>query len=200
MKTPLLILLLACAVLPSVFFAQQADSLSVKPEKEKKQSDSTDKKLFELSFGQSLLFISNSQLVDIRNTEAIVIPTSAMLFFTELRPMKRLHIPVFISIPTETKQFLVAGQLVNERASPTFGTGVQCKLFEFPVSKKACVEMEIGPLASFLFNQNKKLRFAPIGAARVKIIKERNFVMYIGSSYSIGINAWGLFYGTGFIF
>jgi hypothetical protein len=200
MKTPLLFLLLACAVLPAVSFAQQADSLSVKPKKEKKQKDSTERKLFELSFGQSLLFISNSQLIDIRNTEAIVIPTSAMLFFTELRPMKRLHIPVFVSVPTETKQFLIAGQLVNERASPTFGTGLQCKLFEIPVSKKACVELEIGPLASFLFTQDKKLRFAPIGAGRVKIIKERNFVMYVGSSYSIGINAWGLFYGTGFIF
>ena len=44
---------------------------------------------FEVSFGQSLLFISNSKQINIRNQAAVVIPTNAVLFFAEFRPQKK---------------------------------------------------------------------------------------------------------------
>jgi hypothetical protein len=72
--------------------------------------DSTSKNQhFELSFGQSLLFISNSKQINIRNEQAVVIPTSSLLFFGEIRPQKFLRIPLFLNVPTESKQFLVNG-------------------------------------------------------------------------------------------
>jgi hypothetical protein len=157
------------------------------------------KGIFELSLGQSLLFISNSKQINIRNQAAIVIPTSAMLFFVEFRPLKRMRIPVFFNLPTESKQFLVAGQIVNERASPTFGTGLEFKCFGVKVAAGSRVELEAGPLGSFLMDKKNSLRFAPIGAARVRLIRN-NFVMYIGTSYSYGINSWGILYGTGTVF
>jgi hypothetical protein len=183
--------------LPAIFFLSILFSDNLNAQK----ADSTaDKKMFELSFGSSLLFISNSQVVDIRNQSAIVIPTSAMLILAELRPTKRFRIPVFFSIPLESKQFLVDGQLVNERASPTFGTGAQFKLVGFNLTPKVAMEFEAGALGSILFTRTGSMRFAPVGAGRLKIIKEKNFVMYIGTSYSVGINAFGLLYGTGFVF
>lgn len=157
------------------------------------------KGVFELSFGQSLLFISNSKQINIRNQAAIVIPTSAMLFFVELRPLKRMRIPVFFNLPTESKQFLVAGQLVNERASPTFGTGLEFKCFGAKVAAGSMIELEAGPLCSFLMDKRNVIRFAPIGAARIRLIRN-NFVMYVGTSYSYGINSWGILYGTGTVF
>ncbi|HET6992931.1 MAG TPA: hypothetical protein VFJ43_16485 [Bacteroidia bacterium] len=163
--------------------------------------DSTgEKAFFELSFGQSMLFIANSKSVNVRNNHAIVIPTSAMLFFAEFRPFKRFRIPVFFDLPTETKQFLVAGQLVNERASPTFGSGVECRIFKAKIDNKSFVDFEAGPLASFLMDVNSVIRFAPIAAARLRLIRNHNFVMYMGTSYSFGINSWGLLYGTGTVF
>jgi len=96
--------------------------------------------LLEFSFGQSMLFISNSKLINIRNQEAIVVPTSSMLFFVELRPQKRFRIPIFFNVPTESKQFLVNGQLVNERASPTFGVGVQLKCFQIKLDDKSKID------------------------------------------------------------
>jgi hypothetical protein len=157
------------------------------------------KGLFELSFGQSLLFISNSKQINIRNQAAIVIPTSAMLFFVELRPVKQMRIPVFFNLPTESKQFLVAGQIVNERASPTFGTGLEFKCFGLKVAESSMLELEAGPLCSFLIDKRNALRIAPLGAARVRLIRN-NFVMYVGTSYSYGINSWGILYGTGTVF
>ncbi len=157
------------------------------------------KGIFELSFGQSLLFISNSQLINIRNNAAIVIPTSAMLFFVELRPEKRIRIPVFFNLPTESKQFIVAGQIVNERASPTFGMGLEYRIMKAKVAAASHLELEVGPLASFLMTTKNSLRFAPIAAARVRLVRN-NFVMYVGTSYSIGINSWGILYGTGTVF
>ena len=88
---------------------------------------------FELSFGQSLLFISNSKQINIRNQAAVVIPTNALLFFAEFRPQKNLRIPIFLNLATETKQFLVNGQIINERSSPTFGAGLAYKVFQIKI-------------------------------------------------------------------
>ncbi len=155
---------------------------------------------FEVSFGQSLLFISNSKQINIRNQAAVVIPTNAVLFFAEFRPQKKIRIPVFFNLATETKQFLVNNQIISERASPTFGTGFTYNLFKIQLDSTSKIEFEVGPLASVLFNTNKNLRVAPIIAGRFRIMRGKNFVMYAGMSYSIGINALGLLYGTGTIF
>lgn len=178
----------ACVIASCALFAQDSTKT-----KEKKQ-------LFEMSFGQSKLFISNSKELDIKEKEAIIVPTNAILFFAEFRPQKRLRLPVFFSLATGPKQFLVDSMLVSERASPTFGTGVECKIFRKNFGQNSGIEFEVGPLASFLFDKGGKIRFAPVIAGRFRFIKREDFVMYIGSSYSIGINAFGLFYGTGYVF
>jgi hypothetical protein len=164
-------------------------------------SDTTKKsQLFELSFGQSLLFISNSKLVDLHNKYALVMPTSAFLFFIELRPEKRLKFPLFFNLPTESKQFLVNNQLVYEKASLTCGGGIEYKLFQIKLDSRSKVEVEIGPLISFVSNNNNKIGAAPVIAGRLRITRGENFAMYIGTSYSFGVNTWGLLYGTGTIF
>jgi len=167
-----------------------ADTVKVKPHV----------KYFELSLGHSLLFISNSKLDAIRSKAAVIVPTNAILLFAEFMPLRRVRIPLFVNIPTETKQFIVDNQLVSERASPTFGTGLEIKCFEIPVGEKGQVELEIGPLASFLLSENNVVKFAPIVAGRIRFIKNKDFVLYMGSSYSIGINAVGILFGTGYIF
>lgn len=166
-------------------------------------NDTLRNKLFEVSFGQSLLFISYDQQLNLRVNEAIILPTSALNFFVVFRPFKKLRIPLFFNLPTESKQFLIDSVLVNERASPTFGTGLEFQALKLPIDKidkNSTIELGIGPLVSFLMTEKGKLKFAPIAAARVRIIKSRDFVMYIGTSYSIGIDSWGLIYGTGFLF
>jgi hypothetical protein len=158
------------------------------------------RRYFELSFGQSKLFISDSRLLDLRNTQAVVVPTNAILFLATFRPEKRLRIPAFLNLPTGPKQFIVDGLLVSERASPTFGTGVQFKVFGTKFGEKSGLEMEAGPMASFLLDRGGNVRFAPIVAGRFRFIKNQDFTMYLGSSYSIGINAFALIYGTGYVF
>jgi hypothetical protein len=187
MKTPKLFLLLISALFLNSANAWKLDSMMKN-------------KHFEVSFGQSLLFISNSKQVNIKNQQAVVIPTNAVLFFAEFRPQKKIRIPVFFNLATETKQFVVNNQIISERASPTFGTGFTYNLFKIQLDSTSKIEFEAGPLASVLFNTNKNLRVAPIIAGRFRIMRGKNFVMYAGMSYSIGINALGLLYGTGTIF
>ncbi|MFM9985264.1 MAG: hypothetical protein ACKVOK_08545 [Flavobacteriales bacterium] len=165
------------------------------------QTDSTVRKQhFELSFGHSLLFVSESKQTDIRKESAVVLPTSALLFFVEFRPDKKIRIPTFFALPTESKQFLVNGELVNERASPTLGLGPAFKLFQIPIDDRSRIEFEVAPLVSVLFSTEQKLKSAPILAARLRFRRGENFVMYLGASYSFGVNAAGLLYGTGSIF
>jgi len=156
--------------------------------------------LFELSLGQSMLFISNSKLVDLKNKEAVIIPTSAILFFAEFRPQKKFRLPVFFNLPTVSKEFLVNNQIVYERASPTFGFGFEYKLFQIKIDSKSRMDLEIGPLASFLIDNRNTVRVVPVIAGRIRIMRGENFVMYIGASYSVGIDSWGILYGTGTIF
>lgn len=156
--------------------------------------------LFEISFGNTILFIPDNQLTTIQNQTSLVIPTSALLFFTELRPKKLLRFPFFFNLPTESKQFLVDGQLVYKKANPTFGGGMEIRLFKASIDDKTKLDMEIGPLASCIVDRNNVFRFVPVIAGRLRLIRGENFVMYFGGSYSFGINAMGILYGTGTMF
>jgi hypothetical protein len=185
MKT---LLFISICILNYTLWSQTNDSIPVK------------KKHFELSFGQSLLFISSSKQTTIATNEAIVLPTSAVLLSVEFRPEKRMRIPVFFNLAKESKQFIVNGQIVSEKASPTIGTGALFNVLNFKIDKNSRIEVEAGPLISCLIDTKKSVRFAPILAARIKILRGENFIMYLGTSYSIGINAMGLLYGTGSAF
>jgi hypothetical protein len=181
-----LLFFICFCVCANIAFAESADTLKSKP-------------FFELSFGQSVLFISDSKIINIRNQSAVVVPTSAILFFAEFRPDKIMRIPVFFNLPTESKQFLVNGALVNEKSNPTFGTGLEFRLFKIGLDTKSSIELEFGPLASVIVPKGK-MRVLPLVAGRVRIRRGENFVMYVGGSYSFGINTFGLLYGTGTIF
>lgn len=186
----------ALAFLCSSFFTS-----SFAGEEKKAPADSIkEHSRFELSFGQSLIFVSYDKTVKIRDSANVVIPTSSMLFFAEARPFKRLRIPFFFNLPTESKQYLVNGQLVYVKASPTFGTGIQYSFLRFSIDSRSKFDFAAGPLASFLLSQNDRLRFAPVLAGRLRVVRDTDFVMYLGTSYSLGINAWGILYGTGFFF
>lgn len=152
---------------------------------------------FEVSFGQSILYISNSRTANLRNQASIIVPTNSALFFVEYRPDKRVRVPIFLNLATESKQYLVNGQLINERASPTFGGGAQFRVFRKKIDEKSKIEVEIGPLMSVIFDKKNRVRVAPILAGRVCLLRGEYFVMYAGCSYSLGINALGLIYGTG---
>ncbi len=155
---------------------------------------------FELSFGQSTLFISLDYANQIKKSQNLIVPTNSMLFFAEFRPFKKISIPVFFNLPTESKQFIENGVLVSQRASSTLGTGLEFKLFDFKIPYDSKLEFDAATLGSVLFRNNKQMVFAPLITSRIKIIKDQNFIMYIGSSYSVGVDTWGLFYGTGYIF
>lgn len=177
------------------FAQQETETLPILPDTTQKE-----RQFFELSLGQTILFISDSKLEQIKNDEAVIAPTNARLFFAELRPDKIMRIPVFFNLPTESKQYIVDGELISERASPTFGTGLQIRCFHFSLGKKSAIELEAGPLASFLIDQNKSLRFAPVAAGRFRFIRNKDMVIYFGSSYSVGIDAVGILFGIGYVF
>jgi len=170
-----------------------------------KSSAATDtlnsKSSFEVSFGQSLLFFSNSDLVNIRDKTNLVMPTSSMLFFAEFRCNKAIRIPTFFNLPTETKQFVdpLTKATVYEKPSPSIGTGLEYKLLQIKIDSKTKIEFEAGPLAAFILDK-KNFTVSPLIAGRVKIIRGENFVMYMGCSYTLGINVVGMLYGTGSAF
>lgn len=155
---------------------------------------------FELSFGQSMLFVSQSQLYNIRNKEKLIIPTNAILFFSEINPRNKVSFPIFLNIATETKQFQINDTIYSEKASPTLGFGITYKPFQINISNETKIDFEIGPSASIVFDKLNNIRVAPIIAARFRITRGKYFSMYFGSSYSIGIGAFGILYGTGSLF
>jgi len=164
------------------------------------QDTTAQNRKFELSFGTNILFIPDGKLIDIREEEALIIPTSSILLFGELRPDHKLRIPLFFNLPIETKQFLVNNQLISERASPALGAGVQFRLFNIDIDEKSKVEFELGPLVSLLFDKNSNPRVSPLLAGRFRLQQNENFVMFIGTSFNLGINVVGLFFGTGVLF
>ncbi len=186
-------------ILSTISSNGQKDTLLIPKDSVAKKKKAS-RRYFELSMGQTLLFISDSKLASIKKAVSVIVPTDAKLFFAEFRPDKKIKIPVFFNFPTESNQYIKNDTLFYERASPTLGAGVEFRIFKFPIGQKSALEMEVGPLASFLLTQNNQLQFAPIIAGRFRFIKNEDFIMYFGSSYSIGINAIGLIYGIGYVF
>ncbi|MEM1324633.1 MAG: hypothetical protein AAGI23_01705 [Bacteroidota bacterium] len=157
-------------------------------------------RLFELSFGQKILFISDSKVTEIRQDEAIVVPTSSVLLFAQFRPDKKLRIPVFFNLPIESKEFLVDGEIISERASPSLGTGLEYGLFEIPISNVAKLEFEVGYIYSVLFDENRKMRSSQLLLSRIRLQKGENLIMFLGGSYSLDVDSYGILFGTGTAF
>jgi hypothetical protein len=190
----------ALCLCSTLFFSLNANAQTTAADTSKPR-----KQLFELSFGSTMLFISNSDIQKIQDAAKLTIPTNTMLFFAEFRPQMKTRIPVFLNIPTESKQFIVtdsAGKqsLVNEKASITLGTGFQYRPFQVTLYGDTKLEFEAGPLVSAGFDSNKKLFIAPLIAGRLMVKKGNDFVMYFGGSYAFGVNSIGILYGTGTIF
>jgi hypothetical protein len=190
----------ALCLCSTLFFSLNANAQTTTTDTSKPR-----KQLFELSFGSTMLFISNSDIQKIQDAAKLTIPTNTMLFFAEFRPQMKTRIPVFLNIPTESKQFIVtdsAGKqsLVNEKASITLGTGFQYRPFQVTLYGDTKLEFEAGPLVSAGFDSNKKLFIAPLIAGRLMVKKGNDFVMYFGGSYAFGVNSIGILYGTGTIF
>lgn len=157
--------------------------------------------LFELSFGQNLLFLSKSRQTTILNNLDLVVPTSAVLFFAVLRPEKKWKFPVFFNLPTESAQFLQPnGTIRYQRSTPSFGTGIELRMLKFDIRENIRFELEAGPLLAFVTDFQNEFLPAPLLASRLRLKSGDNFVMYLGGSYTIGLDAFGLFYGTGFNF
>jgi len=53
---------------------------------------------------------------------------------------------------------------------------------------------------SLLFDKNSNPRISPLAAGRFRLQQNKNFVMFIGTSFNLGINVFGLFFGTGVLF
>jgi hypothetical protein len=190
----------ALCLCSTLFFSLNANAQTTTTDTSKPR-----KQLFELSFGSTMLFISNSDIQKIQDAAKLTIPTNTMLFFAEFRPQMKTRIPVFLNIPTESKQFIVTDSvgkqsLVNEKASITLGTGFQYRPFQVTLYGDTKLEFEAGPLVSAGFDSNKKLFIAPLIAGRLMVKKGSDFVMYFGGSYAFGVNSIGILYGTGTIF
>lgn len=184
------LLLLALLWTPTFLHAKDKAKIS--------EDSSAKAPLFELSFGQNLLFLSESRQNSIQQNRSLVIPTSAVLFFSEIRPERWWKVPIFFNLPTESKQFLQPnGTLKYERASPSFGTGLVFRTFRFNIRERLDLEMEAGPLLSFITDFRDEFLPAPLLAGRFRIRSGESFVMYLGGSYTPGLNAFGLFFGTG---
>ena len=188
-----------CCLTALVMIFSSLTTAAFAQSKESQMADSLGQKaLFELSFGQNLLFISAARQNAIQKSRDLVLPTSAILLFAEFRPERKWKVPFFFNLPTESKQFIQPdGSLKNERASLSFGTGLEFRLFQVHLKDKIRLEMEAGPLLSFITDFKTEFIPAPLIASRIRIRNGDNFVMYVGGSYTLGLNAFGLFYGTG---
>ena len=166
------------------------------------RADSLDRNpLFELSFGQNLLFLSKSRQMTLLNKLDLVVPTTAVLFFAVFRPEKKWKVPVFFNLPVESTQFIQSdGSVRYQRATPSFGSGIEFRLLKFDIREKIKFDMEAGPLLAFVTDFRNEFVPAPLITTRMRLRSDDNFVMYLGGSYTIGLDAFGLYYGTGFNF
>ena len=152
---------------------------------------------FEFSFGQSLMFISDSDRAEVLENNNLVIPTSSALLLAEMFLTENWNAFLVMNLPLASQKFIIDGQETHEKANPSFLIGPSWTAYRTSLAERAGVEYQLGALLGASLAENKETTPLAVLAARVNLISKQNSTLYIGYSKTFGVNAATILYGVG---
>lgn len=152
---------------------------------------------FEVSFGQSMMFMNDTDRQDILDREKVAIPTSSALLLVDFIYDYKFSFPFFLNLPLTSQKFLVDGKETVEKASTVFGVGVNYSLLQIDLKDNLTAIFSSAVLAGITINQNKSYKILPMLALELSLLKQDGFLMYLGAERTIGLDVIALFYGVG---
>jgi hypothetical protein len=110
---------------------------------------------------------------------------------------------VVFNLPTSSnKRFTEEGLLVESQTPPSLMLGASYELLGYEISDKKSLGLDVGASVGHTITLNGQ--FFPVGAFRLKFVKDEDSTMYAGVTTSPynpdGDLVWGLIYGMGYRF
>jgi len=152
---------------------------------------------FEVSFGQSMMFMNDTDRQDILDREKVAIPTSSALLLVDFIYSYKFSFPIFFNLPLTSQKFIVDGEETVESASPVFGFGLNYSLLQIDLKTNLTAILSSAILAGMAINKNKSYKVFPMIALELSLLKQDGFLMYLGVERTIGLDVIALFYGVG---
>ena len=144
---------------------------------------------FELTFGNSKLFFTDKK----GDTS---LPVSSALFLFEYFLTPTWHLITCMNLPlSNVRTFQGDGTVKEEYAPASILLGVGATLAAWDFRKTSRVEIQIGALAGRVLSSDG--RYFPLSVARVHILKDQGFGLYVGTAFAFRVDTLALIYGAG---
>ena len=155
------------------------------------------KQILEISFGQSQLFIEPTQRQLESNSTVERLPTTSALFLAEWLFSEQMSLMGAFTLPLNTQQILIDGELYHEKAAPTASLGLRWSMLTLDVRKDTRFELQLaGLVGTSIGSQLGDLIFPTLGS-RLVLLRLDGFGLYVGSTWSFRRDTFALIYGIG---
>lgn len=154
-------------------------------------------KHFDIGFGNSQMFINETDRNELVNKSKTILPTSSSLVYLQPFINNYLSFPLFINIPTSSQRFIIDNKEHVESAANVFGFGIASNYALASLSESTVIEAEIIFLVGSTESLDKKASLFPILAHNLRIVRDNGTFLFFGVEKTIGINVKALFYGLG---
>jgi len=165
-------------------------------------TDNWRKYYFELSFGNSVIFLDqsiNGSSTSTGDVKKETLPVASFLFFGELRASKHFGLAAAWVLPYTTVK-RVKGNSVSEKfVAPSVGAGITGIIYTFNILDNTYLEPECALLVlrTYKSTSSKGDFYYPAGVFRLNIARSTGLNLYLGISQAPAKNATALIYGIG---
>lgn len=152
---------------------------------------------WEVSFGTTQMFIGWYE------KGSHPVPTSSATFILSRKVYESFALWAVFNLPlVPNKRVTEDGLLVETQTPPSFMLGASYELFKYKFKDEKSVGIDVGASVGHPITLDG--RFFPVGAFRLKYLKDEDSSMYLGLTTSPytpeGDLIWGLIYGMGYRF
>ena len=152
---------------------------------------------WEVSLGTTQMFIGGYE------EGSIPVPTNSATFILSRKVYESFALWAVFNLPTSSnKRFTEEGLLVESQTPPSLMLGASYELLSYDLTDNKYLGLDVGASLGHTITLNGQ--FFPVGAFRLKFVKDKDSTMYAGVTTSPynppGDLVWGLIYGMGYRF
>jgi len=156
-----------------------------------------DENNWEVSLGTTQMFIGGYE------EGSIPVPTNSATFILSRKVYESFALWVVFNLPTTSnRRYTEEGFIEETQTPPSLMLGASYELLSYEFAKKKSVGLDVGASVGHTITLDGQ--FFPVGAFRLKFVKDEDSTMYAGVTTSPynpeGDLVWGLIYGMGYRF
>jgi len=152
---------------------------------------------FEFSFGSSQLYLFD----DMENASSAesrsVLPAGAALLMAEYIYSENMHALFSFHLPTSTRKQVVDGKVEEDYVAPYLGVGPLWVPYVADFRTYARFSIQTSLLCGPVLRGGLDILPAAVLGSRFHLVSKNGTALYLGGSWTVGVQAFALVYGVG---